>query len=133
MQAARQALHQAAGNLEEALKVTLPGLWPLRASLAPGPGALSSTFSSERLSGPSWHQEPHCCGLAPPHSCFGSKGQRSRSCTQWPSRNGAPHPAGGMSLMRQASQGEDSGEASGCNRRSFTVTWKERKVVDVSV
>lgn len=33
--AAKQALHQAGGNLEEAQKVTLPGLWPLRASWLP--------------------------------------------------------------------------------------------------
>lgn len=33
--AAKQALHQAGGNLEEAQKVTLPGLWPLRAAWLP--------------------------------------------------------------------------------------------------
>lgn len=35
MRAARQALHQASGNLEEAQKVTLPGLWALRAAWLP--------------------------------------------------------------------------------------------------
>ena len=47
MRAARQALHQAAGNLEEALKVTLPGLWPLRAAWLPAqvPSPLLSHLS----------------------------------------------------------------------------------------